>query len=368
MKAILNFLSPILLFVLLLNFSGCVEETDPCATDFDQTALLDNLANNVIWPAYTTFKVEADSLQAAQKTFVNSPTANTLSVLRAQFQATWVQWHAVAPFGFGPAEDLNLAEFLNNSPTRIDLINNAVNGTAYDLSTNAYSYARGFAALDYLLYGLETDDATLISTFSTNSNASQFLADATSQINTFANNIYSEWNPNESNYLNTFIANTGIAAGNSISLVINSLNANYEIVKNEHIGLPLGAKVSYLTQADKVQALYSKNSKALILSSLKASKNVFEGGAGQGLDDYLNAAKAKRGETDLSTVITEQFNSAISLIEGNTNTWYDIITNDLATGKAIYAAAQNQVVYIKTDLPAALCVSITYIDNVDDGD
>jgi hypothetical protein len=36
--------------------------------------------------------------------------------------------------------------------------------------------------------------------------------------------------------------------------------------------------------------------------------------------------------------------------------------------KTAYGHAQNQVIYLKTDLPSVLCISITYIDNTDDGD
>ena len=51
------------------------------------------------------------------------------------------------------------------------------------------------------------------------------------------NHTYNGWT---NGYDETFINNTGTAAGTSLSLIINGLNENYEMIKREKLGVPSG--------------------------------------------------------------------------------------------------------------------------------
>ena len=54
---------------------------------------------------------------------------------------------------------------------------------------------------------------------------------------------------------------------------------------------------------------------------------------------------------------------AISSLEGLApQTLYDAITNDNDAVRTAFANAQNNVVFLKTNMPDRLCVSITFID------
>ena len=124
-----------------------------------------------------------------------------------------------------------------------------------------------------------------------------------------------------------------------------------------------------------MEAYYSRLSLDLALESVDASRDLFMGYAegsstnGLGLDDYMSAVGADKGGTPLLQLIEDQYDLAVFGLEAlKPNSLYDAIINDFEATKTAYAHAQNQVVHLKTDLPAELCVSINYVEAIDDGD
>ena len=359
-------------------FQSCVTDgTDSCASTFDQLSLLENTGTNIIAPAYQALADDAASLNTLTISFVTNPDSANLSILRDQFQKTWLTWQSASPFEFGPAETENLRSFMNNFPVFVVRLEAAVDSGTYDLTSETYSYTRGFPALDYLLYGTDTSAASVVELYTTDINATkrkQYLQDVSALILQKANAVNDAWKVSGANYLNTFITTDGIASGKPMSDLVNQLNKGYENFKNNKLGTPISAKTSYIPLLPQnVEAYYSRRSLDLAIAAAEASKNVFMGnGSGSdsiGLDDFLQATGAKKGSADLHTEIISQFDLAISTLNSlKPSTLHDAINNDLPDVKAAYAAAQNQMVMIKTDMPSALCISITYIDLVDDGD
>jgi predicted lipoprotein len=360
------------LALIILTFGSCVDPTvDRCATTYDQLTMLDNYGNNLILPGYEKFATETTTLQQYSSDFSNNPTLPNLQKLRTQFQLIWLQWQEISHFEFGPAAEIELKDKISNYPVFVSRLEDALSLSSYDLNTAFYSFARGLPALDYLLYGIGTDDNAILAKYTTDNLATArlaYLQKVTDLVAQYGNQVYDQWKPTGANYLNIFTTTEGVSNGSPVSNLINGLNQNYEFIKNDKIGTPIGAKTGYITNQNNIEAFYSRQSLDLITTALKSSKNVFEGGNGQGLDDYLAAANAKRGADDLHTIISNQYQKTIDLFEGISGSWYNAILNDANASQAAYAAAQNQVVYLKTDLPSALCVSIVYVDNVDDGD
>lgn len=370
------------LFALLLFsslcFIGCDPNTnDPCASNFDQLALLSNIGNRIIAPTYQKFANEADSLNSAAITFTNAPSITTLASLRSQFQQTWTTWQSVAIFEFGPAATENLRSFMNNFPVFVTRLNDAITAGTYDLTTETYSYTRGFPALDYLLYGVGTTDNDVVIQYTSDAKAAnrkQYLRNVAALIAQKANTVNNAWQPTGANYLATFAGTQGVANGKPLSDLVNQLSMSYELIKNNKLGTPISAKTSYIPLLPQnVEAYYSRISLDLALAAVEANKNVFLGKYNGldsiGLDDFLIATAAKKGGQDLHTVILNQYDLAITNLNAlKPSTLHDAINNNLNGVKAAYAAAQNQMVNIKTDMPSALCVNITYTDNVDDGD
>jgi hypothetical protein len=368
----------ILLLILGVQFFSCDPPiTNSCANDFDQLSLLDNVGTNIIAPSYQEFAQKINDLNSKTTSFCNSPSANELYQLRNAMQVAWLQWQETAIFEFGPAETANLRTFMGEFPVFTTRLNEAISTGSYDLSSDTYSFTRGFPALDYLLYGSDTSTTSVLTEYTTNSLASnrkQYLSDVVSLMLAKATTVNDAWKTDGANYLFEFTTTEGIANGKPMSDLVNQLNMGYELIKNDRIGTPISVKTGYLPLLPQnVEAFYSRNSLSLSIAGIEACKRVFMGtnatGNSTGLDDFLIASGAKKGSEDLHTAIINQYDLAINSLKNlEPNSLHDAILNDTENVKVAYAAVQNQMVQTKTDMPAALCISITYIDMVDDGD
>jgi len=367
-----------LLGTLLCCFTACKDPvTNSCATDFDQLSLLNNIGTNIIEPTYNQLATQTSELKTAVTDFNNNPTTATLSTARTKFQEAWMTWQTASIFEFGPAETEEMRSYMNNFPVFVDRLNTAITSGSYDLTSETYSFTRGFPAVDYLLYGVAADDNAIINMYTSNGSAAnrkQFLQDVVDLIQQKSNAVNDAWKATGANYLNTFVSTEGTANGKPLSDLVNQLNHNYELAKNDKLGTPISAKTGYVPLLPaNVEAYYSRQSLALAIEAVQAVKDVFTGTVngtnGVGLDDYLIAADTKKGNELLSTLIINQYDLVLSELNGlKPNSLHDAINNNIDAVKTTYAAAQNQVVNTKTDMPAALCISITYIDKVDDGD
>jgi len=362
----------------ILLFSGCkTPSSNSCDSDFDQLALLTNIGTNIIAPSYQTFATEAATLNSDALAFTANPTTSNLTTLRNQLQQIWLTWQTAGIFEFGPAATEELRSYMDNFPAFTVRMDTAIVTGTYDLTTETYSYTRGFPALDYLLYGIGATASDIVNQYTTDANATnrkQYLKDVTALILLKANTVNDAWKATGGNYLGTFVGTEGVANGKPLSDLVNQLNQGYEQFKNNKLMMPISAITSYIPLLPQnVEAYYSRTSLDLAIEAVTAVKNVFLGytnGADNiGLDDYLIAVEAKKNNANLHTLIIDQYDLAISTLNDlKPSSLHDAINNNLNGVKAAYAAAQNQMVMTKTNMPSALCISITYIDNVDDGD
>lgn len=365
------------LFIMIGIFHSCDElPSNACHSDFDKISMLENIGQNIILPNYTAFALLTDSLYQKTQAFIQTPDEASLSELRAIHFECWNQWQKVSLYEFGPAYDEQLRSHMNNFPVFVNRLEEGIQSGIYDLYSESYSYARGFPALDFLLYGNDSSAVRIIQSFSIDSlanNRISYLNDAVQQIKEKTATVAFGWSPTGGNYLNTFTSNESIASGAPLSNLINQLNLNYEFIKNNKLGIPISAKTSYIPLLpENVEAYFSKRSIELAITAIEASRELFLGNAGTdsiGLDDFLISTGHRKGDELLSTLIDQQYQTALNELQAIfPNTLFDAINNQLDQVKIAYAAAQNQMIYTKTDLPAALCVNITYIDLVDDGD
>lgn len=349
---------------------------DNCSNDFDQTALLENIGKNNIVPTYEALNTTVSALHQAARDFTGTPSIQNLATLKTAHTNAWMAWQGATLFEFGPAADAELRAYFGNFPANIARINQAISTGTYDLTTPQFEFGRGLPALEYLIYGENQTEADIVAAFTAEANRRQYLTNMTNLLAQKAQTVYNAWVPTGANYLNTFTSNTGVANGKPMSDLINQWNQSYELFKNRKIGNPISAKQGYTPLLpDRVEAFYSRQSLALAIEAFQRHRNVFlgvgkTGNDGVGIIEFLEATSAKKGDKLLTEVIQEQYNDALNALTQlqASGSLYDAINNNIEQVKAAYAAAQNQVVNIKTDLPAALCVNITYIDNVDDGD
>ncbi|MCS6823918.1 MAG: imelysin family protein [Cytophagaceae bacterium] len=335
--------------------------------EFDRAALLTNVRDNIILPQYGDFVSRLSELQTAATSFTSSANITSLENLQTKFKNAYLAWQKVSAFEFGPAEQSILRMNMNSFPTDTNQIRSNINSGSYNLNAASNIRAKGFPALDYLLFSKPVNailDSFTISSKSTNRKnlLNNIIADMLSNAQTVNN----KWN-NE--YKNTFTSNTGTDIGSSISLLVNQLSFECEMVRRERIGNALGYQGivnTNITNPWLVEAYYSNYSKPLILENLHNLKNIYSGKNGQGFDDYLNHINADYNGQPLANVIMNQFDIAINAVNQITPDLKTALHNNKPSVDAAFLEVKKLVVLIKIDMTSQLGLIISYQDG--DGD
>ena len=378
-KKNLKFVLPLLFIALVIFNSAC--KKDPEAEEelivspesYDKAGTLTNIANNYIIPAYSTYKVETESLKDLASTFVTTPTIQNLENLRSQWQIGLLTWQDVAFLEFGPAEGISLRGQTNVYPTDTAVINDNIAVGTFNLQLPANFSAKGFQALDFLLYRPGYSDQALVNFYSNNSGARDYLLAVATELPDNANYVLDQW---QSSYSTSFINNNeSNSQGSSVSNILNSLSLHYEsFVRKGKIGLPAGAfnGFSQAPMPDHTEAFYSGSSLPYAIREMQAiSKYIkgysYEGNTNsEGLDDYLIYLSAQYNGEDLSTFVENQINTIIN----NLNGLNDPLSNEVLVNSQevsdVYQSMQMLVPSIKVEMTSALGVLITYQDS--DGD
>jgi predicted lipoprotein len=349
------------------------EEPDPEVT-FDKTGMLSNYGNNIIIPAYAEFKIVVDSLKLNSDAFMASPSLTTLDALQAGFFRAYAKYQWISTFEFGPGETELIRGNLNIFPCDTTEINTKISGGDFDFTTVAAIDAKGFPAIDFLLYGIQRDDNSTLAKFTTDAaaaNRKTYLSALVNEIKTKADAVNSSWSASGGNYISAFKNSTGNDVGSSTGLLVNQLNQDLELLKNARIGIPLGKYSLGTLFPEKTEAFYSQRSLELAAEHLKNIENVYLGRTpqnvnGPGLDDYLIHIGAQYGAGTLDDAIKNKFSLAKSKLALIPGTLSDAVVNNTAIVDAAYVQLQQLVILLKVDMTSALGVSITYVDS--DGD
>lgn len=364
----------LLVFLGLSVFStSCNKGNDDNSNDPDRSAMLKNYANNLILPAYENFTDKVDSLELVQTAFAQNPDLAKLELLQTTLLSTYKTWQSVEMYEFGPAAQVLLRSSLNTFPTRVDLINVNIQEGNYDLNSAANFKAIGFPALDFLLFGLGTDNTEILSYYTTATDATerlQYLEDLISDISSRSNQVLTAW---KNGYKDEFIAADGTDIGSSTSLLVNQFNYQYELIKNPKIGIPLGVKSLGQALPDKTEAYYSGISLDLALINLENIILVFQGAginnnqSDASLETYLDELGAEYlQDQTLSDAILAQFAIAKNKLELVPSPLSEAVISNESLVQEAYNEIQKAIVLIKTDMTSAMGIQITYQDS--DGD
>lgn len=360
-----------LFLVSIITFLACnsTEETDPVAVNsFDRSALLTNIADNIIIPSYAAFSTKMTSLKQAGETFTNAPSQNNLDALRISWLAAYKTWQQVEMFDIGKAEELQYKFYMNIYPLTVaDVEANIAKGT-YNLNSVNNHDAQGFAALDYLLHGVAVADSAILAKYTIGANKEnykKYLTDVLQQMDTLTSQVVSSFSAQK----NTFIGNTSNTLSGSVNQLVNDYIFYYEKgLRANKIGIPAGV-FSSTPLPEKVEGFYKNTiSKELALEALLAVQNLFEGKAygstavGVGFKTYLVSLNRE----DIANSISNQFVKAkaeINKLDASFST--QIEADNTAMTKA-YDELQKVVVLLKVDMLQAFNISVDYVDA--DGD
>ncbi len=355
---------------LILCFCKKPKKTDEdvIKESFDKQALVNNYADNIILPNYNSFSLALDSFINAYNTFKISGSVNDFNVVKLKFNSTYTKYQYISLYEFGPAEQELVRTNFNIFPTDSVQIEANINSGIYNLSAASNIDAKGFPAIEYILFDANKTEAQIINSFVTSTLKKQYVTDLIAEMRTKTTSILSSWN---SSYKNQFTNSLSTDIGSSIGFLINQLNYELDYLKNSKIGIPLGKKSLDIALPEKCEAYFSKKSVQYALLTLTSIENAYlgrsiNGNDGKGFDDYLDHVEAKYASGTLNSAIKNQFAIACAKLNAITNNLDAEVINNPTNVNAAYTELVKLLVLLKTDLPSNLGVVITYQDG--DGD
>lgn len=361
----------IILFSFLLTIISCKKDkkNEPEPTEpFDKKALVVNMADNVILPAYNAFKISLDSLANEYAVFTTSITIDKLQLVKQKLNVAYFKYQKMSLFEFGPAETEIVRMNYNVYPTDTVQIKSNISTGSYDLSAANNLDAKGFPALEYLFVGLNKSEASVLQDFTSTPNRVNYVINLLNEMQNKTNAIINNWN---AGYKSTFTNSLGTDVGSSIGFLVNQLNFELDYLKNAKIGTPLGKKTLGIPVPGSCEAYYTGNSLVYAKETLKVIEDVYlgrsnSGSNGKGFDDYLIHLKASYNGGSLNDAINNQFAVAKTKLNAIPNPLSQMVTTNPTVVDEAYVELVKLLVLLKTDMPSSLGVIITYQDG--DGD
>lgn len=368
-------------YILLLTFLVASCKTDSaiedCSNDsFDRGALLTNWADNIIIPSYTLYNEKLTDLQTAKDVFIETPTEQNLILLRTEWLEAYTTWQNVSIYEIGQAEIIRVRDYTNTYPLEESVVLSNISSGNYNLEVSTNLKAQGFPALDYLINGLEDTDVAIVAKYSTDENAAaykKYLSDVSERLLAMAIEVVTDW---KNNYRAVFIANDCSSSTSALDKLTNDMIFNLEkITRAAKIGIPIDYFNNGASKApEMVEAFYKQDvSKELLLASLEASQNFFNGKhlnsetEGESLKSYLDELQISAGGRDLSVIINEAYDSAIADAEKLDDNFYlGIGQTDIQKYRTARESIHRVVEILKTNMITALGVKADYNDS--DGD
>ncbi len=359
--------------IITLIILGCSKSDDGGGNDsngnnddtYNRAALLTNMADQIIIPAYQDLNTKLLDLVSAKNDFLTTANQTNLEQLRTAWFNAYKTWQYVELFNIGKAEEILYGFRMNVYPTTVSDIEANIASGNYDLNSVNNNDAVGFPALDYLLFGIESDDANILNLYSS-PNYKNYLSDVVDQMQSLTNIVLQDW---INSYRDTFISSTENTASSALNKFVNDFIFYFEKgLRANKIGIPAGV-FSTTPLPEKVEAFYSKNkSKELTSISLQAVKDLFNGKSynsnttGESFESYLQFL----GRDDLAQVINSRLDDAQQKIQLLSDNLSNQVTTDNSKMTQTYDALQLAVVSFKVDMLQAFNVSVDYVDA--DGD
>lgn len=359
----------------VIILSGCSKDSSDGggSNNYDRKAMLTDYADGYIIPAYTDMAVKLSTLSSKINEFTNSPDATTLSAARTAFTDAYITWQKVDMLETGPAESVSLRMYANTYPVTISKLEGNISTGGYDLEQFGQKDAQGFAAIDYLLNGIGSDNAAVVAKYTSDVQAAarkQYLKDVIAKTLSKVNTVRDGW----AGYRADFINSTGTDAGSSTSKLVNAFVLYYErYLRSGKIGLPAGAMTG-VAKPDICEAYYSPDlGKILAVTALQSVKNFYEGKSydgstqGKSMYTYLTAIGTKDNNNVLiADLISTTLGGATASLQALPVNIKDGVQTQRTAVLSVYDKLQAGVPLLKVDMVSAFGISITYVDN--DGD
>lgn len=349
-------------------FAGCDGSEE--SKGYDRGPLLTNYADNLIIPAYADLKSKTDQLASSADAFVADVTIEKLTALQEAWYNTYRSWQSANAYNFGPAGEAGLKKSLVQEigtwPASALKIENAISAGTWDIN-DFNRDARGFLAIEYLIFSPTNDHAAILDQFASAQRKS-YLSALTDDVQADVASVHNAWT---TGFRGNFIANDGTDVGSSVSGLYNEFVKSYESIKNYKVGIPAGQRPGQIeTEPELLETYYSGKSVEMIKAHIDAIEDIWygrtkDGSDGIGFREYLEASE---GGPALITSTEAHLAAIHDVLDPMSDTprASEQLVSDPSEFVDLHNVLQQGLHYFKGDMASILGITITYASG--DGD
>ncbi len=332
--------------------------------------LLNSWGQRFLLGTYAEFEARSVELQTRSDALCQAPSSETLEAARGAWWAARAPWKQSEVFAFGPfsEEPQRFGPKIDFWPARPDTVEATLAGTDPLTPETAAGFgaaAKGFPAIEYLLYQPETD---VVAAFATPRRC-DYLRAITADLIAQARELIAAWDPARGNFLGELtLAGKTSKHFESLHLalgeVVNRMGYTLENIRGDKLGRPLGTTSGGAAQPDKVESPFSGRSLEDIRDNVRGIERLYFGDAARGeggLEGYL----VQRGKS-FAQLMRAQLDASFAALDAVP----EPLTLAIVSGKGQVQAAIDQLGVleraIQVDVINALSLSVGFNDN--DGD
>tara|TARA_B100001175_G_C19503936_1_gene639775 strand:- start:886 stop:2076 length:1191 start_codon:yes stop_codon:yes gene_type:complete len=336
---------------------------------FDRIKMMTDIAEHIIIPSFENLDKSLEELKEAFELFKINVTDHNLENLRNKWLNSYKLWQHVEMFNIGKAMGDYYLYKSNIYPVDTTRVKQNIDSGNYDLNNPNNYAAQGFPTIDYMLYGLNTDNNKVINHLRDNSKNMDYLGVLINTLAEITKSIKEDWYQEK----DKFVQSIENSASSNLNMMVNDFIYYYEKgFRANKFGIPAGV-FSGSSLPDRVEGYYSKNfSKVFALEAMNSIKKFFNGKSYvssevsiQSLKSYLDYVESGK-EKLLSNDINSQLTIAENSINELDNNFSSQISSNLTKVLRTYDDIQTAVVLLKVDMLQVLNIPVDYVDA--DGD
>lgn len=354
------------LCVALVLGAGCA----PYEIDDTRRQVMQSWADDMLLPAYRDAALGADALADAIDALCAAPSDETLAAARVRWSGARAPWKQTEVFGFGPYQDepLRFGPKIDAWPGRPDTVQ-AVLDADFAVTPAAVdglgSFARGFPALEYLLF--EPDGAGAAGF--ADPRRCDYARSLAVNLGDELRGLHDAWSPEGGDYLGELVGagSTGTefdGLSDALGEVVNRMGYTVENIGVDKLGRPLGQTAGGAPQPEVVESRWSGRSLDDIADNLRGIERLFAGDADTGalgLSTYL-AAHGHVFDARMQGALGRA-RTALAAIDPPLT---DAVALDAADVASAIAALRELQRFIQADILDALSLTLGFNDA--DGD
>jgi predicted lipoprotein len=349
-----------------LLFSSC-GGGDRASGVSPRRATLESIVDNVYLPMLADFERAADELATQAQAFCAEPDERGLTRVRDAWQSARTPWEQSQVMAFGPhtLPPWRLASSIDFWPAREDDVEAVLAGdqtlTGDAALAQVGASGKGFAAIEYLLYGPDGDlPADAFAAGDAGERRCQYLVALGADLHDRARELRKAWRDDFAPELLLDAESERYADLNeAFGTVVNSLAFTVELVRDTKLGKPLGARSGGDAQPELSESRFSGRGVQDAIDNLRGVEDVFTGGYGDEPARGIAELLRERGH-DSDAQFAMHMDNAVAALEAIDAPLDEAVVDDRRKVTAAMDALRELLVFLQVDLTQALSVTVTF--------